>query len=97
VINCDLFSFVITRAYDEFHLAVAVGATGDGQPFFIKSTQRRKRILNGNASRMSSCEAMACIVLGSRDQASYRKDAAALREVLKTFAYLEPKTEPGAQ
>jgi len=40
---------------------------------------------------------MACIVLGSRDEASYRKDAAALREVLKTFAYLEPKTESGAQ
>ena len=32
----------------------------------------------------------------SRDEASYRKDAPALREVLKTFAYLEPKTETSA-
>jgi hypothetical protein len=37
------------------------------------------------------------IVLSSHDEASYRKDALALREVLKTFAYLGPKTESGAQ
>jgi hypothetical protein len=39
---------------------------------------------------------VAYIVLSSRDEASYRKDAPALREVLKTFAFLEPKTEKGA-
>ena len=41
-------------------------------------------------------KAVAYIVLSSRDEASYRKDAPALREVLKTFLYLEPKTESGA-
>ena len=38
-------------------------------------------------------KAVAYIVLSSRDQASYRKDSGALQEVLKTFAYLEPKSE----
>jgi hypothetical protein len=42
-------------------------------------------------------KAMAGVVLRSRDEASYRKDASALREVLKTFAYLEPKMESGAK
>jgi hypothetical protein len=33
----------------------------------------------------------------SREEASYLNDASASREVLWTFAYLEPKTESGAQ
>jgi hypothetical protein len=36
--------------------------------------------------------AVAYIVLSSRDEPSYRKDAPALTEVLKTFGYLEPKS-----
>ena len=40
--------------------------------------------------------AWAYISLSSRDEASYRKDAHALREALKTFIYLEPKTDAGA-
>jgi hypothetical protein len=41
-------------------------------------------------------KAVAYIVLSSRDEASYRKDAQAMRDVLKTFVYLEPKTGAGA-
>ena len=37
--------------------------------------------------------AVAYIVLSSQDEASYRKDAPAMQEVLKTFMYLEPKTD----
>jgi len=37
-------------------------------------------------------KAVPYIVLSSRDEATY-KDAPALREVLKTFGYLEPKFE----
>jgi hypothetical protein len=40
---------------------------------------------------------VAYIVLSSRDGASYRKDAPALQELLKTFVYLEPKTESKSQ
>jgi hypothetical protein len=36
---------------------------------------------------------IAFIVLSSRDQASYRKDSAALEKVLKTLVYIEPKFE----
>jgi hypothetical protein len=41
-------------------------------------------------------KSVAYIVLSSRDEASYRKDSSALIQVLKTFAYLEPKAEKAA-
>jgi len=41
-------------------------------------------------------KAVAFIVLSSRDESSYRKDASALNEVLKSFRYLEPNSKrPG--
>jgi hypothetical protein len=38
-------------------------------------------------------KAVAYIVRSSRDGKNYRKDSGALQEVLKTFVYLEPKTD----
>jgi hypothetical protein len=38
-------------------------------------------------------QAVAYIVLTSRDQASYQKDSGALEKVLKTLVYVEPKSE----
>jgi hypothetical protein len=36
---------------------------------------------------------VAYIVLSSRDHASYQKDSGALQEALKTFIYLQPKSD----
>jgi hypothetical protein len=73
---------------------VESGKTGDGQPFIIneypatKSYSQWERI-----AYIQLPKAVAYIVLSSRDEPSYRKDSPALREVLKSFGYLEPKFE----
>lgn len=73
------------------------GTTGDGQPFFINEYPATKTYSQWErVAYVQLPKAVAYIVLSSRDQASYRKDAPALREVLKTFAYLEPKTQSDA-
>ena len=73
------------------------GKTGDGQSFFINEYPATKTYSQWErVAYVQLPKAVAYIVLSSHDQASYRKDAPALREVLKTFAYLEPKTESGA-
>jgi hypothetical protein len=70
------------------------GKTGDGQAYFV----------NEYAPTESYCQyeriayvqlphAVAYIVLSARDETSYRKHAGALKEVLKSFAYLEPKLD----
>ena len=70
------------------------GKTGDGYPFFIneypatENYSQWERVVYVQLPR-----AVAYIVLSSRDEASYRKDSDALREVLKTFVYLEPKSD----
>ena len=38
-------------------------------------------------------KAVAYIVFSARDEASYRKHAGALKEVVKSFSYLEPKID----
>jgi hypothetical protein len=73
------------------------GKTGNGQSFFINEYPATKTYSQWErVAYVQLPKAVAYIVLSSRDEASYRKDAPALREVLKTFAYLEPKTEKGA-
>ena len=73
---------------------VEAGKTGDGRAFFIneypatKSYSQWERI-----AYIQLPKAVAYIVLSSRDEPSYRKDSPALREVLKSFGYLEPKFE----
>jgi hypothetical protein len=70
------------------------GKTGDGKRYFIneypggKTYSQWERI-----AYVQLPKAVAYIVLSSRDESSYRKDSKALTEVLKTFAYLEPKPE----
>jgi hypothetical protein len=73
------------------------GVTGNGQQFFINEYPATKTYSQWErVAYVQLPKAVAYIVLSSRDQASYRKDAPALREVLKTFAYLEPRIETGA-
>ncbi len=68
------------------------GKTGDGQSFFINEYPATKTYSQWErVAYIQLPKAVAYIVLSSRDEASYRKDASALREVLKTFAYLEAK------
>jgi hypothetical protein len=73
------------------------GKTGNGQPFFINEYPATKTYSQWErVAYVQLPKAVAYIVLSSRDEASYRKDAPALREVLQTFTYLEPKIEQGA-
>jgi hypothetical protein len=68
------------------------GKTGDGQAYFVneyaptETYSQYERIAYVQLSH-----AVAYIVFSARDEASYRQHAGALKEVLKSFAYLEPK------
>jgi hypothetical protein len=74
------------------------GKTGNGQSFFINEYPATKTYSQWErVAYVQLPKAVAYIVLSSRDEASYRRDAPALREVLKTFIYLEPKTESSAR
>ncbi len=70
------------------------GKTGDGQAYFVneyaptESYSQYERI-----AYVPLPHAVAYIVLSARNEASYRKHAGALKEVLKSFAYLEPKLD----
>ena len=72
---------------------IASGKTHDGHDYFIneypatKNYSQRERV-----AYVQLPHAVAYIVLSSRSEASYRKDAPALEGVLKTFNYLEPKS-----
>jgi hypothetical protein len=71
--------------------------TGKGQPFFTNEYPATKTYSQWErVAYVQLPKAVAYVVLSSRDDASYCKDAHALREVLKTFIYLEPKTDAGA-
>jgi hypothetical protein len=73
---------------------IASGKTSDGRDYFINEYPATKNYSQWErVAYIQLPKAVAYIVLSSRDEASYRKDAAALRELLKTFAYLEPKIE----
>ena len=73
---------------------LASGKTGDGKPYFINEYPATKTYSQWErVAYVQLPKAVAYIVLSSRDEASYRKDAPALAEALKTFVYLEPKTK----
>src|SRR5438132_296861 len=73
------------------------GTTGNGQSFFVNEYPATKTYSQWErVAYIQLPKAVAYIVLSSRDEASYRKDAHALGEVMKRFTYLEPKTETGA-
>ena len=73
---------------------IVSGKTRDGRDYFIneypatKSYSQWERVAYVQLPR-----AVAYIVLSSQNEPSYRKDASALAEVLKTFVYLEPKAD----
>ncbi len=72
---------------------IASGKTADGKPYFINEYPATKSYSQWErVAYVQLPHAVAYVVLSSRDEASYRKDSAALQQVLKTFAYLEPKT-----
>jgi hypothetical protein len=70
------------------------GKTGDGHDYFINEYPATKAYSQWErVAYVQLPKAVAYIVLSSRDHASYRKDAPALAEVLKSFRYLEPKSD----
>jgi hypothetical protein len=99
--DADKFAAVAIKQMESTHgkpkEKIEKGKTGDGQAFFINEYPATKAYSQWErVAYVQLPKAVAYIVLSSRDEASYRKAAPALREVLKTFAYLEPKTETGA-
>jgi hypothetical protein len=70
------------------------GKTRDGRSYFINEYPATKNYSQWErVAYVQLPRAVAYIVLSSREEASYRKDSGALREVLKTFVYLEPKSD----
>ena len=71
---------------------VESGKTGDGQSYFINEYPATKTYSQWErVAYVQLPRAVAYIVLSSRDEPSYRKYSSALTQVLKSFAYLEPK------
>jgi hypothetical protein len=71
---------------------IASGETHDGHDYFINEYPATKNYSQWErVAYVQLPHAVAYIVLSSRSEASYRKDAPALERVLKTFNYLEPK------
>jgi hypothetical protein len=70
------------------------GKTSDGHPFFINEYPATKSYSQWErVAYVQLPGAVAYIVLSSRDEPSYRKDSSALREVLKSFAYMKVKND----
>ena len=70
------------------------GQTGDGHSYFVNEYAPTE--MYSQSERIAYVQlpnAVAYIVLSARDEASYRKNAGALKEVLKSFVYLEPKAD----
>jgi hypothetical protein len=73
---------------------IASGKTKDGHDYFINEYPATKTYSQWErVGYVQLPHAVAYIVLSSRNEKSYRKDAGALQETLKTFVYLEPKSE----
>ena len=73
---------------------IASGKTHDGHDFFINEYPASKTYSQWErVAYVQLPHAVAYIVLSSRDKASYQKDSPALEAVLKTFTYLEPKSD----
>lgn len=70
---------------------IAVGKTSDDRDYFINEYPATKTYSQWErVAYIQLPQAVAYIVLSSRERASYEKDAPALLDVLKTFAYLKP-------
>jgi hypothetical protein len=70
------------------------GKTRDGRSYFINEYPATKNYSQWErVAYIQLPHAVAYVVLSSRDESSYHKDSPALREALKSFAYLEPKSD----
>lgn len=73
---------------------VASGKTSDDLPWFINEYPATKSYSQWEqVAYVQMKGAVAYIVLSARDESSFRKDAPALKEVLKSFAFLEVRNE----
>jgi tetratricopeptide (TPR) repeat protein len=73
---------------------IASGKTQDGHDYFVNEYPATKTYSQWErVGYVQLPQGVAYIVLSSRDQASYSKDAPALQEVLKTLVYVEPKSK----
>src|SRR6478609_8687094 len=73
---------------------IASGKTKDGHDYFINEYPATKNYSQWErVGYVQLPQAVAYIVLTSRDQASYQKDSGQLEKVLKTLVYVEPKSE----
>src|SRR6266705_618905 len=73
---------------------IASGKTRDGHDYFINEYPATKTYSQWErVGYVQLPQAVAYIVLTSRDQASYQRDSGTLEKVLKTLFYVEPKSE----
>src|SRR5437763_12469373 len=73
---------------------IATGKTADGRDYFINEYPATKTYSQWErVGYIQLPQAVAYIVLTSRDQASYQRDSGVLEKVLKTLVYIEPKAE----
>jgi tetratricopeptide (TPR) repeat protein len=73
---------------------IASGKTKDGHDYFINEYPATKNYSQWErVGYVQLPQAVAYIVLTSRDKASYQKDSDQLEKVLQTLVYLEPKSE----
>jgi hypothetical protein len=69
---------------------VDTGKTADGRPYFINEYPATKSYSQWErVAYIQLPKAVAYIVFSARDEASYRKNFPALKEVLKSFAYMK--------
>src|SRR5947208_12023023 len=73
---------------------IASGKTKDRHDYFINEYPATKNYSQWErVGYIQLPQAVAYIVLSSRDKTSYQKDSGALEKVLKTLVYVEPKSE----
>src|SRR4029453_353166 len=73
---------------------IASGKTQDGRDYFINEYPATKTYSQWErVGYVQLPQAVAYIVLSSRNKTSYQKDSGQLEKVLKTLVYLEPKSE----
>src|SRR6184192_9423 len=73
---------------------IASGKTKHGHDYFINEYPATKTYSQWERiGYIQLPQAVAYIVLSSRDKTSYQKDSGALEKVLKTLVYVEPKSE----
>src|SRR5882672_5263602 len=74
------------------------GKTGDGRPYFVNEYPATKSYSQWErVAYIQLPGAVAYIVLSARDKQSYNKATPALQEVLKSFAYMEVKSDKEKQ